>query len=261
MLYHITTYVLGLFGLYGLFIIWMLWSAVHVYQHKISRKIHVVLEEEAKFLLHSILNSTKIHAQTYFQLQHDMIQHSSHLYRQLLSQGDVNYHPINYERSGTIESFNEIQLRYHWYKQFGWDLADSTVLLGFNHFETADSPSLFNDSRKIMSLYNSWSFSMEWRIGNNSAKLVEQQYLQMDNNETKAFYAFPAIISQGANIIERSRADSDISDLCTRVKETNKTMIDYSSFDISEGKKRVISVGFPLMVDGENRGTFIMEGN
>lgn len=47
MLYHIMTYVLGLFGLYALFIIWMLWNAISLYQIRLERKIGHVLTDEA----------------------------------------------------------------------------------------------------------------------------------------------------------------------------------------------------------------------
>lgn len=49
--------------------------------------------------------------------------------------------------------------------------------------------------------------------------------------------------------------------MCTRVKATNKTQINYSGFDISDKLERRVSIGFPLMVDGVNLGTIIFEGD
>lgn len=119
----------------------------------------------------------------YFHIQDQLIDKSSWLFRELLSQPmHNNLHPIQFETSSGVQSIGEIQTMVDWYKQFNWDISNAKALIGINHYSFESDPYVKEQSKKIMSLFSSWDFAMQWELGHNNSKIIDQQYMQLEQN-------------------------------------------------------------------------------
>ena len=62
-----------------------------------------------------------------------------------------------------------------------------------------------------------------------------------------------------SNIDQKTEDDEYISPLYEVVKEKNKTIIDFASFDIATAKQRVVTVAHPLWIEDRLEGVVFWE--
>lgn len=112
---------------------------------------------------------------------------------------------------------------------------------------------------KIKSLGLFWQHVTKQQYGRNHKLNVTHVYLQFEEkNGTKVSFSIPDA-EDFSNIDLKTENNEHISLLYEIVKEKNKTVIDFSAFDIASLKKRVVTVAYPISIDGIIEGVIFWE--